>query len=258
MKIKVFIILLVVLGAILFIFQQPPIPQDTSYHEFADQRSLFGLPNYLNIFSNLPYFVFGLIGLLYLIKESQLKIVHSLKHIYATFFISVSLVSFGSSYYHLNPSNETLLWDRLPMALAFMSFFVVIIGEYIHQKFARKFFVPLLVTGAGSVIYWYWSETIGEGDLRLYIAVQFIPVLLIPLIMYLFKPKFTHGYYFLLIIACYVLAKAFELADQMMFDLLGGLSGHSIKHLVSSMAPFLFYLALKKRMSVIDRGLKVI
>ena len=41
----------------------PPIPQDQSYHQFADQRTLFGIPNVWNVVSNLPFIAVGAAGL---------------------------------------------------------------------------------------------------------------------------------------------------------------------------------------------------
>lgn len=243
------IVLTITIAAVFTLLLLPAIPQDLNYHNFADQRVMFGIPNFFNVVSSIPYLIIGLTGCLLIFKESKLAIIKSLKLVYIIFFITVALVCMGSGYYHLNPSNNTLVWDRLPMALAFMSFFTVIIGEYIHEKTASQLYLPLLLIGATSVIYWYWSEMIGKGDLRLYILVQFLPVILTPVILWLFSPRFTHGYYFALIIACYVLAKGFEMADQVIFDVLGFLSGHSLKHLMSATAPYLFYLALKQRRS---------
>lgn len=247
---KHILLLAIQFSAIIAMTLLPAMPQDVHYHEFADQRTIFGIPNFFNVVSNIPYLLFGLMGCFLVLRQSQLAIIFSLKQAYALFFVGVSLVCFGSGYYHLNPSNATLLWDRLPMTLAFMSFFTVIIGEYVHEKTARQLFFPLLVTGLVSVVYWYWSETIGQGDLRLYILVQFLPVILMPIILWLFAPRFSHRYYYWLIIACYVLAKVFELSDQLVFDSLGVVSGHSIKHVVSAIAPYLFYLALKNRSAI--------
>jgi hypothetical protein len=41
-----------------------PLLQDQSYHQFADQRELFGIPNFWNVVSNLPFIVVGTAGLL--------------------------------------------------------------------------------------------------------------------------------------------------------------------------------------------------
>ena len=244
---KHYVLLSTGLISILLVMLLPAIPQDVQYHNFADQRTMLGIPHFLNVMSNLPYLLFGIMGCLLILREAELSIVHNLKHAYLVFFIGVGLVCLGSGYYHWNPSSSTLFWDRLPMTLAFMSFFTVIFAEHVHKDLAQKIFLPLLLIGLVSVVYWYWTETLGQGDLRLYILVQFLPILLIPLILWLFTPGFSHHHYYWLIIACYVLAKVFELADEAVFDFLGFISGHSIKHLISSMAPFIFYLALKKR-----------
>ena len=237
----------IVFVAILSMFFISAIPQDVSYHDFADQRIFYGVPNFFNVISNLPYLIFGLIGYYLVFKEVRLPIIQSLKLAYTIFFIAVALVCFGSGYYHLNPDNSSLLWDRLPMTLAFMSFFTVILGEYVHEKTAQQLYFPLLITGLISVVYWYWTETLNQGDLRLYILIQFLPIVLTPLILLLFPSRFTHSHYYWLIIVCYMLAKVFELADQFVFDALKIISGHSLKHIISALAPFLMYKALKSR-----------
>ena len=225
----------------------PAIPQDQNYHVFVDQREMFGIPNFLNVISNVPYFLFGIMGCLLIVKKKTIAIIKPLKYIYLMFFVGVVFVCMGSLYYHLYPDNSTLLWDRLAISLSFMSFFTVIIGEYVHEKIASRLFMPLIMLGLGSVVYWYWSETVGQGDLRLYILIQFLPVILIPIIMWLYTSRFTHNYYFGLIVVCYVLAKCFEMTDQFIFDLTGFVSGHTLKHLISALAPYLFYLGLNRR-----------
>lgn len=229
------------------LFLMPAIPQDIQYHNFADQRTMLGVPNFFNVISNLPYLLFGYLGAFLVLTETSLKSIKSIKYIYILFFVGVAIVCFGSGYYHLNPSNHTLLWDRLPMTIAFMSFFSIVLAEYVSLKTAKKAFFPLLLLGLISVLYWYWSETIGRGDLRLYILVQFLPVILIPLMLLMFKSIFTHSIYFWFMTVCYVLAKIFELTDQAFFELFEVISGHTMKHLVSSLAPYLFYLSLKER-----------
>lgn len=231
------------------VFFLPAIPQDQAYHNFADQRTILGIPNFFNVISNLPYLIFGLVGYFYLFIEAQPKIIKSVRLAYLIFFIGVSLVCFGSGYYHLFPDNNTLLWDRLPMTLAFMSFFTVIYAEHVHEKSANRIHLPLLLTGLVSVFYWYSTESHGAGDLRLYGVVQFLPMILIPLILWLFASQYSHTNYFWLMIGCYLLAKVFEATDQLIYDSIA-FSGHSLKHLVSSLAPYFFYLALKNRTPV--------
>ena len=42
----------------------PPLLQNQNYHQFADQRKLFGIPNFWNVVSNLPFIAVGAAGLL--------------------------------------------------------------------------------------------------------------------------------------------------------------------------------------------------
>src|SRR5262249_49081440 len=46
----------------------PPIPQSLAYHDFADRRSLLGLPNALNVLSNLPFLLVGAAGLTFILR----------------------------------------------------------------------------------------------------------------------------------------------------------------------------------------------
>jgi len=67
MKIKgkdIFLSVLVLL-AFLLVFFIPPIPQDLEYHYFADSRVIFGIYNFWNVLSILPFLLVGGLGLVY-------------------------------------------------------------------------------------------------------------------------------------------------------------------------------------------------
>ena len=228
------------------LFFVPPIAQDPAYHDFADQRMILTIPHFWNVISNLPFLLIGILGLLLLNQKPAISLLQSIKPAYFIFYLGVCLVCFGSSYYHLAPNNSTLLWDRLPMTLAFMSFFCVVIAEFLSDVVARKLFIPLLLTGLISVFYWYYTELYSKGDLRLYALVQFLPMLLIPLILLNGKSFFTHNYYWLILLT-YLFAKLLEFYDAEIYELLGFIGGHSLKHMASAIGPYIFYLQLKKR-----------
>ncbi|MGH7060975.1 MAG: hypothetical protein ACREFH_11345, partial [Stellaceae bacterium] len=82
----------------------PAIPQDPAYHLFADARSLFGIPNFWNVVSNLPFIAVGAVGLARF-RGNPAEIV---------LFSGFLLTGIGSSYYHWDPNDGTLFWDRLP------------------------------------------------------------------------------------------------------------------------------------------------
>jgi hypothetical protein len=112
--------------AVAAVFLLPPIPQSQAYHSFADQRTMLGIPRCLDVVSNAPFLLVGLLGIAFLIRRpAQDEPAHFIEsrerwH-YFFFFLGVTLTSLGSSYYHLAPGNERLVWDRLPMTLGFMS-----------------------------------------------------------------------------------------------------------------------------------------
>jgi hypothetical protein len=239
-KIKL-LLLLIITGCAIVCFL-PRIAQSTAYHLFADRRELIAIPNCLNVLSNLPFLLIGIAGM----YHSAFYIRSKLQPHFFIFFTGILLTGIGSSYYHLSPDNATLVWDRLPMTISFMSFFSIIIADYISPLYTRWLLSILLLAGAGSVLYWNYTEAAGLGDLRFYIGVQFLPMLIIPLILLLFKPGnlITKDLWFVLL--AYAMAKLAESADQPVFDSLKFISGHSIKHLLAALAPLIILLSLNR------------
>lgn len=228
------IMLLAVLIAILFFLS--PIAQDQSYHNFADARSIFTVPNMWNVLSNVPFVLVGVWGFLACIKMPN--------KYFILFFIGFFLTGFGSAYYHWAPSNATLVWDRLPMTIAFMAFFSFILSVHISENLGRYLLLPLLALGIFSIFYWDYTESLNQGDLRLYAGIQFIPIILIPCVVKLFpSKKYAQKYLWFLVLA-YVAAKLFEHFDAAIYQLIL-MSGHAIKHVVASLAGVAFVYLMK-------------
>jgi hypothetical protein len=243
-----FLLIAISLVVVLGLMLQKPIAQDVLYHNFEDANTYFDISNFWNVVSNLPFFVVGFLGLLQL---NKLKIIALLKPAYFTLFLGVLLVSFGSGYYHLAPNNQTLVWDRLPMTIAFMALFTIIIGEFISVSLAKKLFYPLLILGLASVYYWYSTAQNGVGDLRFYVLIQFLPMLLIPVILLIYPSRFNQlsAYWYLLL--AYLLAKVFEHYDMEIHQLLGaGISGHPIKHVVAAIGMYVLLRSYEKRNNI--------
>lgn len=240
------IMLATIIAAIIVVFSMNPIAQEPAYHNFADQRRIFGMANFFNVLSNLPFVIVGIMGIRLVVLHQITGGLAELRSLYLTFFAGVLMTGFGSAYYHYQPGNQTLLWDRLPMTIAFMAMFCAIVGEYISTQLAQKIFVPLLIAGIASVVYWYVTELNGHGDLRAYVLVQFLPVLLIPLILWLFDSNMNNDKYIWGVIVAYALSKLMELFDARLYDMLGLLSGHSLKHLIAAFGTLIFYWALRR------------
>lgn len=226
----------------------PPIEQPLSYHEFADQRCLVCVPHALNVLSNLPFVLVGGWGILYLLRRGPLGFHESSERAsYFVFFATIALTGFGSAYYHWHPDNARLLWDRLPLSVAFMAFFASIISERIDRRAGLLALAPLMILGAGSVFYWHWTEAWGRGDLRPYFLVQFYPLAAVPFILILFPARYTRGSDIYGVIAWYAGAKGLELLDKMIYSQGQVVSGHTLKHLVAAVSAFLVLFMLQHR-----------
>lgn len=248
-KEKIRVLIFLALVACIAMWLVKPIPQDVRYHNFADQRMYFFIPNFWNVISNVPYLIFGAMGIFFLLRKQNNNLFHDNYWSYQIFFIGTFLISFGSAYYHAWPDNETLVWDRLPMTVAFMAFFAVIVGEFIEARWGKILLLPLLALGVFSVLYWRYTEQQGRGDLRLYALVQYLPMILLPLIVIMFKNKNHRTKYLWYMMLAYLAAKFFEAGDEVIFLHTPFLSGHTLKHFAASCAPLFFLMYLRERVA---------
>ena len=229
----------------------PPVPQDPAYHLFADGRGWIGIANFGNVMSNLPFTIVGIAGLGALWRGwfGAPPMGGGDPLPFAYFFAGVAMVGLGSGWYHLDPNNATLFWDRLPMTLALMALVAAVLSDRISRPWAARQGLNLLVAvGAASVVWWDLGEARGAGDLRAYALVQFWPLVLVPLVLYLFPGgRHVRASYLVAALGLYVLAKLFEHYDHGIFALTGGaVGGHSIKHLLAALAPATILAMLRK------------
>ena len=219
-----------------------PIAQDPAYHDFADRRAAFGVPNFLNVASNVAFFAVGVAGM----ALCSFRQVHGAQASWTVLFLGAALVAVGSGYYHWAPDNASLVWDRLPMTVGFMGLFVALLSEHIDGKLEKILLLPALVVGAASVAWWHYAD-----DLRLYAWIQFMPLVILSLLVALFPGRYTHRRYLLYGLACYVLAKAAEFLDRATFEATAAaVSGHTLKHLLAALGLFLVYLMLRRRRQI--------
>jgi hypothetical protein len=227
------------LAIVIAAFLVRPIPQDPAYHDFADARTLAGIPNFWNVFSNSGFLIVGIYGLM-----QARRISSPLLAAYVVFCIAMVLVALGSSWYHIRPSTQSLVWDRLPMSAGFMALFALVIGDRLSWRLARICLWPLVMIGAASVLYWAWTEEHGAGDLRLYGLVQFLPVVLIPLLLLLCPGNRRSAMWLWCALAGYVIAKIAELSDDAIHAVCG-MGGHAIKHAASALAALFAVFAMR-------------
>uniref|UniRef100_A0A803LJT0 Uncharacterized protein n=1 Tax=Chenopodium quinoa TaxID=63459 RepID=A0A803LJT0_CHEQI len=198
----------------------------------------------LNVISNVPFLVIGIIGLILCHYGNYFKL--SLQGEvwgWTFFYIGVAAVGFGSSYYHLQPNDARLVWDRLPMTVAFTSLVAIFIMERIDEQKGTASIIPLLLAGIISILYWRFFD-----DLRPYAVVQFVPCIALPLMAILLPPMYTHSTYWLWAAAFYLLAKILEAEDKPVYELTHHVvSGHTLKHLSAAVVPVFLTLMLAKR-----------
>jgi predicted membrane channel-forming protein YqfA (hemolysin III family) len=234
------VLVLLVIGTVLGVMSLPRVPEPASYHCLADARSWLGVPNTLNVLSNLPFAVVGILGFAAtfgpVAAQSDRFLSPWERWPYAALFAGAALTSVGSAYYHLAPDNARLVWDRLPMTLGFMGLLTAMLSERINIATARRLFVPLLAVGAFSVVYWFWTERHGVGDLRLYGLVQFGSIFVIVLLLLLYRASYTGVGYLVGGIVAYAVAMGFDRTDRQVFAIGHVVSGHTLKHLIAAAA----------------------
>jgi len=208
-----------------------PIPQDPAYHGFADARTIFGIPNFWNVASNLPFVLAGALGLL----QSRRIASPDLATHYRVLSVAVAAVAFGSGWYHLSPSNPALAWDRLPMTVAFMTLLSAVVADRVSWLAGRALLWPLIVAGIVSIAWWVRTEGAGAGDLRPYALVQFLPMLLVPLMLLMWRGEGLSSRRLWMALGAYVLAKVAEHFDAALFAA-SGMGGHALKHLLAALA----------------------
>ncbi|MCW8916198.1 MAG: hypothetical protein OQK24_10135 [Magnetovibrio sp.] len=249
---KLFLIggVMAVITAAMFIFSGP-IPQPVEYHNFADGRGWLGMPNFGDVISNLPFTIIGFYGLWVLancvatdswLRDARLPL--------TVFFIGIVFVGPGSAYYHWAPDHASLFWDRIPITVGFMALTAAVISDRIAPKWGAQVALPVLVClGAGLALHWRLTD-----DLRAYVLVQILPVIAIPMILWMWPKSDPHQRNWitwpmiLWAMVFYGLAKVTEFADVGVFEMLGGMaSGHSIKHVLAAGVPLVVALKLDAR-----------
>ena len=257
---RLWVLIGAVLAAVGVTFLFPAIPQDEAYHNFADARGFLGVPNGLNVVSNAFFLLVGILGIRFVFSDGAQgtgAFADPLERwTYFVFFEGVALTAFGSSYYHLNPNDHTLVSDRMPMTIGFMALVAAMLAERISVGPGVWLLFPLVALGAASVIYWDVTQSRGRGDLRPYALAQFGSLLLVLLLIALFRHRYTRAFALGIALASYVLAKILEAADKPIFAAGHIVSGHTLKYFAAVLSAYwaLRMLGLRTPRGVIAGG----
>lgn len=256
------LILGLVLVAAAVMIGVPPIAQSPAFHHFADTRSWLGVPNFMDVVTNVPFTVAAVIGLVNLLRRvrsdraacvgANVPLMRIDIVCLAAVFLGLGFTSIGSGYYHLAPGNERLFWDRLPMVLTFVSLLATLIAERVSPKTAAWLLAPFLMVSAASLVYWQQTERLGRGDLRPYFLIEGATLASVLMIVAMYPARHLPTRRLMLGLACYAGAIVFEQLDRAMWGLWDGanihvVSGHTIKHLCAGAGAMVLAFAITVR-----------
>jgi hypothetical protein len=215
-----------------------PAPAHAHGGMFADARTVLHIPHALDVLSNLPFLLFGVWGLAGLrpaLPAPQRQAV-------VVFFLGLLATWLGSSYYHLAPSPWGLMWDRLGMGVAFAGVLGLAVAERVSPRAALATTFVTLVSAMAASIWCYAS-----GDVLPWACIQFGGMLLVLVCACLPRQVQSLGVRWLVLVAIYAAAKLLEGADAAVFYASREwVSGHSLKHVVASLAALPVLAALRR------------
>lgn len=233
-----------------------PIEQLPNYHDFADHRVVAGIEHAYDVLSNLGFALVALWGWRRLRPLREHPALAAGWPGYRLFLLGLLLTALGSSFYHLAPDNARLVWDRLPIAWACAGLLAAVYAETrglrrdAHDGRTDAAVLALLATL--SIAWWCFTDRAGHGDLRPYLLLQGLPLILVPLWQAQYRAPRADRLAFGGALALYVLAKAAELQDHELQTALGLLSGHTLKHLLATAAAFVIVAQLVRRVEAPD------
>ena len=225
----------------------PSFAQPQSFHSYADQRAWLGLPHAADVLSNLPFLAVGALGLHFVLHgwRTNNRDAFSDQRAawpYALLFVGVVLTALGSAWYHAQPNDSTLVWDRLPMALGFAGLVAGTLTDR-EPRWIWQWLFAFAVVGAGTVLYWHVRENLAP-----YLVMQ-VGFIAAALIATAFIPsRYSHANRVYAAAGLYAVAAIFERLDHQVYALLGGwISGHTLKHFAACAAILVVYTMLRKR-----------
>lgn len=226
-----------------------PIVQPAHYNDFADRSVLFGIPHAGDVLSNLGFAMVAAWGWIRLHPKRDHAALARGWCGYRLFLIGLLLTAVGSAYYHLAPDNERLVWDRMPIGLAAVGLLAAVRAETRSDTHASRYAAILVVLAFLSVGWWYYTDSPRQpGDLRPYLLLQTLPLVLVPLWQAIYGTSHRDRVWFGVAVLLYVLAKLAEVWDHELLATLGWISGHTLKHLLAAAAAGVLIGRLSQRL----------
>ena len=216
----------------------PPIGQDQAYHDFADTRTILGLPNALDTLSNLAFLIGGGAGIGLVLARRLPGPATALGAMTLLTFIGFVATALGSAWYHVQvpPTDAGLAIDRYGMVIAFAGILGLAAAHRASDRAGWAVGAAALV--AGPLAVWWWGVS---GSLTPYALLQFggmaVIVLLVAWRDGTADTPVQPGPNWPLLIGFYLVAKVLEMGDHEIWQWTANfVSGHTLKHLAAAMA----------------------
>lgn len=243
------VLLLALAIALLLACLGPAVAQHAHYHDFADQRTGWGVPFAMDVLSNLPFAVAGVWGWVVLghlpadiasraqpTSDVAAQQPGAQPALAALFFTGLLITAACSSFYHWQPDNAGLAIDRLGMVVAFAGLLGLAVADRVSGRAGLATAATVLALGPLSVMVWATSANLlpwavlQGGGMSLIVLLAVCRATRKPI-------PGAWGIPLAAAIAWYALAKVLELADHEVFELTHHVvSGHSLKHIVAALA----------------------
>jgi hypothetical protein len=235
------------LGAVLALLAvalvAPAVAQSAHHHHFADQRAWGWIPFAADVLSNLPFLLWGGLGLTLLVQQARgvgHRTVAASRGLMGLFFGGLVLTACMSAFYHWQPDNTGLVFDRLGMVVAFAGLMGLAAAGRVSARAGELLALAVLLLGPLSI--WVWSAS---ANVLPWAVLQFGGMGLVLCLAWLKRlpgaPAIRWGW----VIVIYAIAKGFEMADEAVFAATSQfVSGHSLKHVVASFAAWPVVFAL--------------
>jgi len=208
-----------------------PLPQWPEYHDFADTRRLGPIPRAGDVLTNLAILAAGLWAFS---LRRRMAVTRAEQPAYRLLVLGAILTAFGSAYYHWEPSNARLVWDRAPMAVLATGAVALVLSDRMAPALGRAALWPVgLLAGAG-VALWGITEALGHGDLWLYLVVRVGAGVGTLALLLTCRSRHTAAGFVWAAVACDGLETLTEHLDWPIWRATAGvLSGHNLKHVLA-------------------------
>ena len=214
-------------------FTAGPLAQWLDYHDFADTRALGPIPHAGDVLTNLAILAAGLWSAS---VHRRVTLVDDERPAYRLFVLAAILTAFGSAYYHWEPSNARLVWDRLPMALLLAAGLALVLADRVTPALGRASLLPLSLVAVGGVVLWGITEARGRGDLWLYLVMRVGASLGTLVLVICRRSRHTAAWLLLAAIALDGAETVAERLDWQIWHATGGIvSGHNLKHVFAGL-----------------------